>query len=226
MTILISFEGQDGSGKTTLIAGISGVLGGAGIPHTILSEFSSLETGELLERCLAMDKFLRPTSGHVGVRARTLEVLADLYTFDELVIPHALLSGVVLKDRHVDTFVACQGAMLEREGHLERDVAEDWLRESVKLLRHRPHTTVYLRVPLEERVARLRATRRTLDEHRANEISQDDVEVFALRDLWFERQVRLEPTRFVILEDRRLGVDGMLDLAVTKLRQRLPDIFF
>lgn len=82
--MLVSFEGQDGAGKTALLVAVHEGLQRLGMPSVVVEEFSCSPYGQRLIEAVARDKFLRPVPGDTATfRTRALEVVADLYYQDE-----------------------------------------------------------------------------------------------------------------------------------------------
>jgi hypothetical protein len=80
-------------------------------------------------------------------------------------------------------------------------------------LRHQPTVTVYVDAPLEVRLQRLAARTHHLHEHRAREVSTDDLDVFAARERVMRQLIEAQPNRFITVDnsDRPLH-DGVGDI--------------
>lgn len=183
--MLIAFEGQDGAGKSALLAAVHEELRDGGVDAVAVPEFSDSPYGRRLVEAVARDKFLRPLPDEPAtVLTRALDEVADLYYLDESVIGPALDRGqVVLKDRHTDTLLYTLTPMLVNSGGVPGDEqALAWLHALLGQIRHRSDLIVYVEVPLPIRVERITRRERHLHEHRASEVSEDDLAVFAMRD--------------------------------------------
>jgi dTMP kinase len=102
---LITIEGLDGSGKTTLATGLVEALGARGIAVTLLREPGGVAAAERI-RTLVKDPGL-----HVGARAEALLYAAARAQLVEEAIAPALGRGDwILLDRFVDSSLAYQGA--------------------------------------------------------------------------------------------------------------------
>ena len=102
---LITVEGIDGAGKTTLVAGLADALRGRGRAVEVLREPGGVELAERV-RALVKDPELR-----VGPRAEALLYAAARAQLVEEGVAPLLESGVwVLLDRFVDSSLAYQGA--------------------------------------------------------------------------------------------------------------------
>ena len=102
---LITIEGLDGAGKTTLADGLVRALAERGIPVRLLREPGGVDVSERI-RALVKD----PT---LDVRARTEALLyaaARAQLVEQLLRPLLEEGAVVLLDRFVDSSLAYQGA--------------------------------------------------------------------------------------------------------------------
>jgi thymidylate kinase len=204
--MLISFEGQDGAGKTSLLQAVHVELTRRGIASVVVGEFSDSPYGQRLEAALARDKFLRPQVGDPAtVVTRALDIVADLYYLDEQVIGPALAAGqVVLKDRHFDTIFYTLVPVLTEVGTARaQSRALAWLSALVSKLRHFPAATVLVDAPLEVRLDRIHwRTRHSPEpEHRAHDISGEDLAIFAAREQILRQLVAAEPARFSTVDN-------------------------
>src|ERR1700757_4937173 len=101
---LITIEGIDGAGKTTLAQGLAGALGERGIAATLLREPGGVEASEQIRR-LVKDPALT-----VGPRAEALlYAAARAQLVDEAVEPLLASGNWVLLDRFIDSSLAYQG---------------------------------------------------------------------------------------------------------------------
>jgi dTMP kinase len=103
--VLITVEGIDGAGKTTLVAGLAAALRARGRPVEVLREPGGVELSERL-RALVKDPALM-----VGGRAEALVYAAARAQLVEERLRPLLDGGAwVLLDRFVDSSLAYQGA--------------------------------------------------------------------------------------------------------------------
>jgi dTMP kinase len=101
---LITIEGLDGAGKTTLAGALARELGGQGLPIRLLREPGGVETSERV-RALVKDPELK-----VGARTEALLYAAARAQLVEQALRPLLDSGTwVLLDRFVDSSLAYQG---------------------------------------------------------------------------------------------------------------------
>jgi dTMP kinase len=102
---LITIEGLDGAGKSTLAAGLHAALAARGIDAHLLREPGGVEIAERL-RELVKDPNL-----NIGARAEALlYAAARAQLVDEAVRPRLSEGAWVLLDRFVDSSLAYQGA--------------------------------------------------------------------------------------------------------------------
>lgn len=202
--MLVTFEGQDGAGKTALLRAVHTGLQRRGIASVTVEEFSDSPYGRKLAQAVMRDKFLRPTTGGAATYiTRALEEVSDLYYFDERVIGPALAGGqMVLKDRHRDTiFYTLPPALVAAGAVADEERALSWLSVICSEIRHPPDLTVCISVPLSIRLERIARRRRHLAEDRAHEVSDEDHAVFAARDRVIARLIDEEPARFLIVDN-------------------------
>ncbi len=103
--MLITVEGIDGAGKTTLVAGLADALRARGREVDVLREPGGVELSERL-RALVKDPAL-----DVGARAEALiYAAARAQLVDERLRPLLASGRLVLLDRYVDSSLAYQGA--------------------------------------------------------------------------------------------------------------------
>jgi dTMP kinase len=101
---LITIEGVDGAGKTTLAAGLLEALARSGVQARLLREPGGVQTSEAV-RALVKDARLT-----VGARAEALLYAAARAQLVEEALAPALAAGQwVLLDRFVDSSLAYQG---------------------------------------------------------------------------------------------------------------------
>lgn len=103
--MLITIEGIDGAGKTTLAGALAGALGERGVDARLLREPGGVELSERV-RALVKDPGLE-----VDARAEALlYAAARAQLVAELLRPLLAAGGWVLLDRFVDSSLAYQGA--------------------------------------------------------------------------------------------------------------------
>lgn len=104
--VLVTFEGPDGGGKSTVIAEVGQRLADAGVPVTVTREPGGTDLG------LALRRMLLTSGGGVSARAEVLLFAADRAQHVDDVIAPALQAGhVVLCDRYLDSSRVYQGVI-------------------------------------------------------------------------------------------------------------------
>jgi dTMP kinase len=102
---LITIEGIDGAGKTTLASGLASELSTRGVPVRLLREPGGVAASEQV-RALVKDPLLR-----IGARAEALlYAAARAQLVEEAIVPMLDAGQWVLLDRFVDSSLAYQGA--------------------------------------------------------------------------------------------------------------------
>ncbi len=138
----VTFEGIDGSGKTTISRRVAAALRVRGTPVFLTREPTKTWTGEAVRRSYKDD---------VGPLAEAFLFLADRAAHQEEIRRHLDAGELVLCDRYADSTYAYQGARLEGivEAPVEflRRMSEPWL--------IRPDLTIYLRVPASRGLDRI-----------------------------------------------------------------------
>lgn len=103
--LLVTFEGPEGSGKSTLIAALAARLRAAGVEPVLAREPGGTPIGERIRAVL-----LDPASAAMAARTELLLMVASRAQLVSEVVRPALAAGrVVLCDRFADASVAYQG---------------------------------------------------------------------------------------------------------------------
>jgi thymidylate kinase len=227
--MLIAFEGQDGAGKTSLLHATFLALERQGLPVVAVPEFSLSPIGLRLLDALANDKFLRSLPGDESTAiTRALDIVADLYHFDERVIGPAMDAGcIVLKDRHVGSILSTLVPTLVDVGAIGTESAAlAWLGGLLSELHHVPAATVYVDAPLDVRLRRIRGRERHLVEARATEVDGRDLAVFAARDRLMRQFIADTPSEFLTVDNGfkplSEGVNSVLALIDTRRASTSP----
>lgn len=176
---LISVEGLDGTGKTTVCAALEPRLRARGVEVLRLREPGGTELGERVRGLLA------DPSRSLSARAELLLFAAARAELVEVVVRPALGAGSwVLLDRFVDSTLAYQGAGRELGDAVARaanDLATDGLR---------PDRTLLLRAAPEVRAARLDGRGEAADR-----LERAGVEMFARTQARYDALLEEEPAR-------------------------------
>jgi dTMP kinase len=193
--IFITFEGIDGSGKTTQIRLLADRLRGAGREVVETVEPGGTEIGRQIRRVLldASNQEITPT-------VELLLYFASRAQNVEEVIRPALTEGkIVLCDRFTDSTTVYQGVARG----LGEQIVDDLHRVACGGLK--PELTIYLEIDLDTSLTRARARNRTLAGESAVETRMDD------QSSEFYRRVRdgyrmlaaREPERWLVIDGNR-----------------------
>ena len=195
----ITFEGGDGSGKTTQSALLSEWLGATG--HTVVH---SREPGGT-ELGLELRQIVLHRRGHIAPRAEALLYAADrAHNVATVVRPAVERGEIVIQDRYLDSSVAYQGAGRELDPTEVRDISL-WAAEGLL-----PDLTILL--DLDASAGRTRLAERTQYDRLEAEGGDFPARV---RDAYLALAA-VEPERFLVV-DATLPVETIAAL----IRQRV-----
>jgi dTMP kinase len=183
---LISFEGIDGCGKSTLMGQLANWLTSAGIPFIKTREPGGTPIGEKIRRLL-----LDPAFSEMSARAEVLLYSASRAQLTDEVIVSSLKKGIwVLTDRFVDATFAYQG--FGRGFDLERlRLIQEWTTKDLW-----PDKTILLDCDLDTAVTRLRDR----DGTAGDRIEQEERAFHQkVRDGYLSLAEK-EPERFIVLD--------------------------
>ncbi|HZU39426.1 MAG TPA: dTMP kinase [Solirubrobacteraceae bacterium] len=184
---LITIEGIDGAGKSTLAAALERVLAERGVPVTLLREPGGVQASERV-RELVKDPALR-----IGARAEALLYAAARAQLAEEAIDPALREGRwVLLDRFVDSSLAYQGAGRRLGIDAVRAINE------FAIAGLRPDRTLWL--SLDPAAGRARAGARG---EPADRLEREQAEFFERIEGAYEELWRAEPERIRRLDATR-----------------------
>ncbi len=206
MGLFVSFEGPDGSGKTTQIRLLGEWLRARGHDVLVTREPGGTPIGDRIRAIL-----LDPAHPEIRPEAEALLFSAARAQLVRQVIqPHLAAGGIVLCDRYADSTLAYQGYGRQLDLAVLRTItafatAGLW-----------PDLTVYLDLPVEEGLAR----RRQAETAGWNRLDAEQ--------LAFHRRVRegylamatAEPERWLVL-DARQSVDALQQAIRQRLIERL-----
>jgi dTMP kinase len=185
---LITFEGGEGSGKSTQVRLLAEWLEACGLSVVTAREPGSTRVGEAIRQVL-----LDPASSPISGRTELLLYVAARAQLVEEVIRPALAGGaVVLLDRYEDSTYAYQGAgrsIPEAEVRRANEVATGGLE---------PDLTVLIDLPVEDASRRLRAHGRAEDRMEAEARSFHE----RVREA-FRARSESDPARFLVLDGRQ-----------------------
>ena len=202
---LITIEGLDGAGKTTLAAGLCEALAARGLDVRALREPGGVELAERVRSLLADPKLA------VGARAEALLYAAARAELVERAVEPLLAEGAwVVLDRYVDSSLAYQGA--------GRDLGVDEVRAINDFATGglRPDRTLLLR--LDPALGRARQARRG---GAAERLELEDEAFFAAIAAAYERLAAQEPRRVRAIDAAR-PAEAVLSTALEALGDLLP----
>jgi dTMP kinase len=183
---LVSFEGVEGSGKTTQVARLEDSLRADGVPVTVVREPGGTALGEAVREIL------------LSIEHHDLSAWAEanLYTaaraqlIKEVILPRMARGDVVIADRYVESTFAYQGA--------GRGLEMQVLMAMQMVLKVRPDLTFVLDLPAEAGLARQQAAGKLPDR-----LEREDI-VFhtRVRDAYLDF-ARREPARILLVDAAR-----------------------
>jgi dTMP kinase len=216
--LFITFEGIEGSGKTTLMELVAESLGQRGRDCVLTREPGGTPLGLSLRRVL-----LDPAAAEISSTAELMLFAADRAQHVAEVIRPALEDGsFVLCDRFSDATLAYQGygrgidqqAIKAVDGQARGETA--------------PDMTVLLDLPVETGLFRARSRNASSNEHSdgPSESRFDDEQMVfhqKVRDGYLEL-ARKEPARFLVL-DGSLAPDTLSEAVTGEMVKRFPSAF-
>jgi dTMP kinase len=202
---LITIEGIDGAGKSTLAAGLLDTVAQRGIEATLLREPGGVRTAERIR------ELVRDPTATIGPRAEALlYAAARAQLVDEALGPLLAAGRLVLLDRFVDSSLAYQGA--------GRDLGVERVREVNAFATGglTPDRTLLLR--LDPALARARATQRGAAPDR---LEQQPDDFFARIAAAYDALARSESDRIRVIEADRPPATVLAD-ALAAISDLLP----
>ncbi|MEO8055554.1 MAG: dTMP kinase [Acidobacteriota bacterium] len=185
--LFVTFEGIEGSGKTTQIARAAAWMAARGLPVLATRNPGGTELGKLLRDALLHSK------GHIDAGAELLLMMADRRHHLTTMIEPALAAGThVLCDRYTDASRAYQGAGRELGEKRVDELHERWCRRD-------PDRTYLFDLPVETALARVAARRGASYDRFEDEDEDFHRKVRAA----YRRRARMEPKRFVVIDASR-----------------------
>jgi len=215
----ITFEGLDGSGKTTQLRRLGAVLTAEGRRVVSLRQPGGTVLGDRI-RGVLLDSRSEAEMGGIAPAAEMALMFADRAQSLAQVIHPALAEGaVVLCDRYTDSSEAYQGAGrgigAERVREMHRVVCEGF----------QPDLTVLLLPPLEGSLARARRRNernvrvRGTDENR---FEREGDEFYGRVYAQYQEIARREPERVVAIEDEA-GIEQIAEKVLAVVRKRMEE---
>lgn len=212
MSLFITFEGPEGSGKSTQARKLYERLQKAGYPVILTREPGGTAIGDMVRRLLLdmQHAEMEPTTETLLFAAARAQLVG------EVIRPYLEMGGVVLCDRYADSTYAYQGYGLGRDLQQLREITQF---ATGGLM---PDLTIYLDLPAAEGLARKRRQREEA-QVRAQQLplpmpaplvtrEQSDIwNRLDARELAFHERVRqgyreliaVEPERWFVLDARQ-----------------------
>ena len=209
----ITFEGLDGSGKTTQIRKLAAWLTQQNLPHTLTRQPGGTPTGDRIRNLLLDSK-----SANLAPRTELAMMFADRAQTIQDVIAPALSSGqVVVCDRFTDSTEAYQGG--------GRQLGSEPVLALHRLLCNglQPDLTLLLLPSLEVSLERARRrNQRTAEQDGADESRFESEQDAFYRRVWdqYRAIAAREPERVVLIEGD-LGLDEVHEKIVEAVAARL-----
>ena len=148
-TFLISFEGLDAVGKTTLATRLVAHLTSVNVSARMFPEFSDSPIGELLTDSIRKYNFVKLHPNLDTPFSETLLLMADQSAKTET-LPMLDSSTIVIADRYSDSLIAYQIPRILRSNRgLPSEQVRRLLERWVKALFREPHLTFLIQAPLE-----------------------------------------------------------------------------
>ncbi|HTI99546.1 MAG TPA: dTMP kinase [Dongiaceae bacterium] len=194
--LFITFEGTEGSGKTTQIVRLAGKLGERGCKTRVIREPGGTPIGEEIRHTL------KHSAANQAMTSETELLLMSACRAQlvrEVIRPALAAGEVVLCDRFYDSTTAYQGYGRQLDLGLVQTMVDFAVGDT------RPQLTLYLHVPPEVSEERRRSRQATLPFVR-DRIEEADRAFFERVARGFDAIAAAEPRRF-----RRLDATGSLE---------------
>ncbi|UCC87706.1 MAG: dTMP kinase [Anaerolineales bacterium] len=196
MSLFITFEGPDGSGKTTQIELLTAYLRTLGYDVLITREPGGTSIGDQIRDVLHDVKNLEMTD-----EAECLLYSASrAQLVHEVLRPHLARGGIVLCDRFADSSMAYQGYGREldlKAIHFITQFATGGLR---------PHLTVYLDLPAEVGIERKHSAH-TAEAGEWNRLDQQTLDFHRRVRQGYLKMAEAEPSRWLVVDATRSITD-------------------
>jgi dTMP kinase len=182
--LFVTFEGIEGSGKTTQVARAAAWMEARRLPVLATRNPGGTELGRLLRDALLHSK------GHIDAGAELLLMMADRRHHLATMIEPALAAGThVLCDRYTDASRAYQGAGRGLGEKKVDELHERWIRLN-------PDRTYLFDLPVEVALARAK----TRDGARFDRFEAEERDFHERVRRAYLRRARKEPRRFVVID--------------------------
>jgi dTMP kinase len=216
--LFLTFEGLDGSGKTTQLQRLATSLEAEG--HTVVSlrQPGGTALGDRI-RALLLDSRSEAELGTIAPETEMALMFADrAQSLREIILPALATGSIVLCDRYTDSSEAYQGA--------GRGLGADRILAMHQAVCNgfQPHLTLLLLPPLAASLRRARRRNRAhvrklgTDENR---FEREDDEFYARVYEQYREIARREPKRIVAIEDDA-PIEAVSERILEVVRSRLP----
>ena len=200
--LFITFEGLDGSGKSTQLARVAEYLDRRGVPYVVTREPGGTPFADLLR-----ELFLRREAAQVDGVVELMLVFASRRQHLIQVIEPALAAGaVVLCDRFTDSTYAYQGG--------GRGVPPELIAEADQLATgcRAPDRTLFFDLPPEEAQRRRRGSG-------TDRIDRESLAFYRRVDTAFQERIAAEPNRFRVID-----ASAPIDTVARAVEEALRDL--
>lgn len=210
MSLFITFEGPDGSGKSTQIQQAADHLRRIGYDVLCTREPGGTPIGNKIRQVV-----LDVDHTEMSIRTEVLLYSASRAQLVEQVIrPHLARGGVVLCDRYADSFYAYQGYGRQMDFETLRLITE------FATQRLTPDLTIYLDLAVEEGLRRRLAANRTSDAE-WNRLDQLALDFHHRVRAGYLEMARREPKRWLIVEAAG-SIEAIRQTICRQIEARLP----
>jgi dTMP kinase len=201
---LITLEGGEGAGKSTVLAALEQHLSSLGIRHRVTREPGGTALGEAV-RAIVLDNAL---NGICAESELLLMFAARAQLVREVITPALQRGEWVLSDRFTDASFAYQGG---GRGQPEARIAEleQWVADGIK-----PDVTLLLDLPVAQGMGRA-GQRGTPDR-----IENEQAAFFERVRNAYRQRAHAEPARFEVIDASR-GIDEVRADAVAAIGRRM-----
>jgi dTMP kinase len=210
--IFITFEGIEGSGKSTLISNVAATLRQTGLDPVITREPGGTSLGVALRKVL-----LDPDMEKIGSVAELMLFAADRAQHVSQVILPALDAGqIVLCDRYSDATVAYQGYGRGIPIGVINVVDNQARGEAI------PHMTVLLDLPAETGLTRARTRNKVSGDSSESRIDDEEMAFHQRVREGYLMLANNEPERYFVL-DALEKPDRLFEIVMEEFQSRFPD---
>lgn len=208
MSPFVTFEGGDGTGKTTQVRALESYLSAQGRACVVTREPGGTSLGKLIRQVL-----LRSDGHAIAPSAELFLYLADrAQHVNEIIAPALGGNRIVLCDRFTDSTLAYQG--------YGRGIDLRQLQQlnSIAVAGVRPDLTLLLDCPVALGLARTRERQTPPDQPREDRFEREDLQFHEKVRAGFLALAAAEPKRFRVIDASRSAED--VTLAIRKIIDR------